>query len=148
MTTWIINTNSNTCHIYDYTRSPGHLNLIKELLHPENRLKDTDLVSDRPGHYHSRINNRGAYTQSTDPKEHKIDTFAREIAVVLKQGKDQKAYEKLVLIAEPHMNGLLFKHLDNHVSQMITNNVKKDVVFLKEQELLDFVRKHAQYPDA
>lgn len=148
MATWVINTNSNTCHIYDYQKNPGHLDLLKEIQHPENRLKDTDLVSDGPGHYHSRINNRGSYSQSTDPKEHKVDTFAREIAILLKQGKDQNAYEKLVLIAEPHMNGLLFKHLDTHVSQRIVNNIQKDVMFLKHHELLKFLHEHTQYPDA
>src|SRR5262249_23394085 len=105
-------------------------------------------IADERGRYHSRSTNRGAYVQETDPKEHNIDCFAREIAIILNQGRTQNAYEKLVLIAEPRMNGLLFKHLDEHVNHMIVNNIKKDVIFLKHHELLDFLYEHTQYPDA
>ena len=148
MTTWVINTNSNTCHIYDYKRNPGQLTLIKKIEQPENKLKNQDLVSDTQGHYRSRINNRGAYSADTQPKEHNIDMFAREIAIALNQARNEHAYDKLVIIAEPHMNGKLFKHMDEHVSQYVVNNIKKDIIYLKNHELLSFLHENTQYPDS
>lgn len=151
MTTWVINTNTNTCHIYDYEKkNKGHLNLIKEIDHPENKLRDVDLISSRPGRQYrsgSTTYNRDTYSQRTDPKEHAIDMFAREIATTLKKGREQAAYEELIVIAEPHMNGLLFKHLDEPTREGVRNKILKDVMFLKPHELLKFLQKHTEYPD-
>ncbi len=49
--TWIVLTDSNACRIYDYAKHPVKLTLVKEIFHPENKLKTSELVSDRPGHY-------------------------------------------------------------------------------------------------
>ena len=64
---------SNTCRIYQYSKKPTQLTLLKELKHPENKLKDIDLTSDKPGHYKSSSATHGAYSQPSDPKEIKIE---------------------------------------------------------------------------
>src|SRR5579871_5043532 len=101
--TWVINTDSNTCRIYDYSKKPGHLTLIKEIQHPENRLRDIDLTTDKPGHYRTDGSAHGSYSQPSDPKEVKIEDFSREIAKELDHGRNTNAYKKLIVIAPPHM---------------------------------------------
>lgn len=140
--TWILATDSNTCRLYDYSKKPELLTLVKEIKHPENKLRDIDLTSDKPGHYKASGGAHGAFSQPSDPKEIKIDDFSREIANVLDHGRNTHAYEKLVVIAPPHMNGLLIHHMNKHVRDLVTHNLKKDILHCTEQELLDFLRQH------
>ncbi len=146
---WVVNTNSNKCHIYHYQKSPALLTLVKEIAHPENRLKKSDyLTSDKPGRYLSDTSGAGgSFGQRTDPKEIAIDDFSREIAHELNHGRSTHAYEKLIIITPPHMNGLLFHHLDKHVKNLIVNTIQKDLQHLTEAELLTLLKTEAKYPD-
>jgi protein required for attachment to host cells len=145
---WIVNVNSNLCRIYDYQKSPAQVTLIKEINHPENKLKAGDLLtSDKPGHYKSRDSVHGAYQQRTDPKEVEIDHFAREVARELDHGRNKQLYEQVIVIAPPHISGLLMQHTDKHVKDLIYKNIHKDILHMKDHELLDFLKTHAKYPD-
>ena len=143
---WIMNSNSNVCRIYALNKKNAELILVKELQHPENKLKSSDLTSDKPGRYQSSHTARGAYTQPSQPREIKVDNFYREIAKELDQGRCNQSYDELVIIAPPHLNGLLFQHLDKHVKDLIINNIKKDLLHLSDHELIKFLRVHIQYP--
>src|SRR5690349_10221504 len=126
---WIVTANSNVCRIYQYDKNPGKLVLIKELNHPENRLKTGDfLTSDRPGHYQTDSGAHGSYSPRTDPKDVEIDNFSREIAQELNQGRMRQAFSELIVITPPHVNGLLAAHLDKNVKHMITREIHKDVM--------------------
>lgn len=140
--TWIVTTNSNTCKLYNYIKNPEQLTLVKEINHPENKLRDMDLTSDKPGHYKSRGDAHGAFSQPSDPKEIKIDEFSREIAKTLDHGRNTHAYKKLIVIAPPHMNGLLLGHMNKHVTDLVIDNIKKDMLQCTSGELLDFLHQH------
>ncbi len=144
---WVINTNSNACHIYEYHKKPEKLSLVKKINHPENKLKNSEfLTSDKPGRYQAANSAQGAFSPHTDPKDVVIDDFAREIARVLNQGRTSNLYEKLIIISAPHMNGLIHQHLDKHVESLVTHNIQKDYMHLTDNELLDFLRENTQFP--
>lgn len=142
---WVLNANSNTCRIYQYDKHPAKITLVKEIQHPENRLKKSEyLTSDKPGRYRTDNSTGGAYSPPTDPKEVEIEHFAREIAGELNQGRNSNAYKKLIMITTPHMAGLLAQHMDKHVKELVNHKIQKDVVHLTDHELLEFVREHTK----
>jgi protein required for attachment to host cells len=145
---WVVNTDSNTCRIYQYSKNPTQLTLLKEISHPENKLRDIDLTSDKPGRYKASNSSHGAYSQRTDPKEIKIDDFSREIARELDNGRNTNAYKNLIIIAAPHMNGLLFQHFNKNVKNLVTHNLEKDFIHLADHELLEMLKTHTKYSDA
>src|SRR3990167_4432809 len=145
---WVVMANTNFCRIYSYDKNHATLSLINEINHPEFRLKTSDtLTTERPWHYHAGESARVAYSPHMDAKEVVIDNFAREIAVKLDEGRKNNAYEKLIIITPPQMNGLLSQHLNKHIKQMVINTIQKDVPHLNEPELIEFLKTHAQYPD-
>ncbi|MES2219047.1 MAG: host attachment protein [Pseudomonadota bacterium] len=143
---WVVTVNAVKCKIYQYQKSPPKLILLNESSHPENRLrKEEFLTSDKPGHYKSSSSNRGAYSPRTDPKEVELDNFAREIAKQLDHGRTDHAYDKLIIIGSPHMNGLLFQHLNKNVKDLVSNEIQKDLQNYTDRELLEFLKTHAQF---
>lgn len=138
--------NSNTCKMYHYIKHPVKLSLLKEINHPENKMHNRDLTSDRPGHYQGGISSRGAYEPHMDTKKTKIDDFTREIATELNSERNKNDYQKLILIAPSQVVGLIFQHLDKHVKDLITNDIQKDIVHLSDKELIEFLRTNANFP--
>lgn len=145
---WVVNTNSSACHIYDYQKSPTQLTLIKELSHPQNRHKKSDyLTSDKAGRYKTEMSAASGWEPHTDPKVVEIEKFSREIAKELDHGRNQHNYEKLIVIAPPHMSGVLLEHLNKHVKELIVNTIQKDLQHLSKNELLDFLKINTKYQD-
>lgn len=148
----VLITNTNSCKIYQYVKSPAKLSLLNAIQHPENKLKSGELVSDRPGHYQGGSGGagqaaRGAFSFPSDPKQIEIDNFARQIAVLLNEERNKNAFDKLIVVAPPHMDGLLMQHLNKHVKGMVTNNIKKDIMHYNDHDLLHFLHENAQFPD-
>jgi protein required for attachment to host cells len=113
---WVINYNAVDCHVYIYDKSIPKLNLVQELKDPRNRTKN-------------------------DPKEVEIDHFAREIAAVLEKGRNDHAYNELLVIGPPHMNGMLFKHMNKFVKEMVKGEFQKDFQNINAKDLLEFIQK-------
>lgn len=143
----VINANAASCRIYHYTKQPLKLTLLKEILHPENRLKDSDIYSDRNGHYQGGESSRGAYSPHMDAKAVLLDNFAREITHELNHERLKNGLDGIVIIAPPHMDGLLYQHLDKNTKGMVRHNIKKDLLHLQDKALLDFLQEHTRYPD-
>lgn len=143
----VVNTNTNTCRIYHYVKHPAQLTLIKEIKHPENKLRSGEITSDRPGHYKAGNAAHGAYSPHMEAKEVEIDNFSREIANELDKERMKKEYEEAIIIAPPHMNGLLFQHVNKHVKDLVINNIEKDLIHLTDHELLKYLQAHTQYHD-
>lgn len=143
----VVNTNSNTCRIYYYDKNPAQLTLLKEISHPENKLKISDITTDRPGHYIAGQSARGAYSPPMDAKEVEIDNFSREIARELNKNRNKNDFDELIVIAAPHMNGLLFQHINKEVKNLVINKIEKDLLHLSDHELLDFLKIHTKYHD-
>ena len=141
----VINANTNDCKIYHYDKHPAQLKLLKEISHPANKLKNRDLTSDRPGHYQGGESARGSYSPHMEEKENEINNFSREIARELNQRRNENDYKTLIVIAPPHMYGLLVQHLNKHVKNMVTHDIQKDLIHYTERELLDFLKVNTKY---
>lgn len=141
-TTWILTADTSTCRIYKSTTKPYQFSLVKELLRPEAKLRDIEMTSGRAGRFNTGTTTQGTYTQQSDPKEIENDDFAREIAKELDNGRNNHDYDRLIIVALPHMNGLLLQHTNKHINNLITHNIKNDVIPLTEQKLSDFLREH------
>jgi protein required for attachment to host cells len=141
---WVIAANATACRIFHYGRNAAKLTLIKQIFHPENRLKLQDyLSSERPG-----LDSRGAFSPQTAPKDVELNNFAREIGREIMRGRKADAFDKLIVIAPPHMGGLILTHVDKLTEAMVMNYIHKDPQHFTESDILGYLKKYAQYPDA
>lgn len=120
--TWILVANASLAKLYENMGPNKGLKLVKELIHPESRLKNADLVTDRPG----GSNGLGATQPQTLPKDHEAKTFAQELAQELYIGRTKNAFERAIVIAPPSFMGMLNTVLDHPTAQLITDRFEKD----------------------
>jgi len=145
--TWVVVSNTNECWVYKYSRSPEDFRLVHHLARPENKLKDKDLASDKPGHYKTATATRGDYEQETSPREALRNDFAREIAELLDKARVEHHYDELIFIVVPKMYGAILDHTNKFVDTLIRNRLEKDLTHLKKEALLEYLKKHMHYPD-
>jgi protein required for attachment to host cells len=121
--TWILVANSSLAKLYANLGPNQGLKLVKELMHPASRQKNSDLVSDHPG---SNIAGKGNGEPQTLPKEHEAKVFAQEIARELYQGRAANAYGRAILVAPPGFMGVINSTLDGPTAKMVTDRFEKD----------------------
>ena len=141
MKTWILVASSAEAKILttDNLRI-GELEIVREFSHPESRIKTSDLMSGKPGHYKTDNGMRGAYSKN-DPKEVEAEHFAFELAHELKIGWDQNQYKSLLIVAPSHFYGLIKKHFHDHKIVEL-DHISKDYTKYTLFELHDSLKKH------
>ena len=133
--TWILVANASLAKLYENLGSNKGLKLVKELIHPESRQKNGELVSDRSGAMAMTGSGGGSMQPQTMPKQHEAKVFAQEIAQALYHGRTSNAFKRAIVVAPPAFMGLLNAVIDGPTAQLITDRFEKDYTKTPENEL-------------
>ncbi len=114
---------------------------LSDQVNPAARLRDQDLATDAPGRYRGGGTNGQQHTEDprTAPREKAAEHFARDIAAAIEQAIAEHKLQKLYLIAEPNMLGLVRKALPEHYRQLVAKEIAKDIVARPPAEIRDFL---------
>ena len=127
---------------YDMVGLKNGLRLVGRAVHPEARLHDRDLVSDRPGRVFDHANlsggRRGAVAHHAtggerSPRRIEAAKFARRIAGELDAERGRGSYDQLVLISGPSFLGLLRASLSKSLQAAVALEVAKDLVHCSDK---------------
>ena len=133
--TWILVANASLARLYEHLGPNKGLKLVKEMIHPESRLKNADLVTDRPGSMAAGGNGQGAKQPHTVPKEHEAKVFAHELAQTLYNGRTRNAFGRAIVFAPPSFMGMLNAVIDHPTAQLITDRFEKDYTKSPEPQI-------------
>jgi len=137
--TWILVGHEAGARVFE-NRGPGKgLELVETIEHPEGRLRDRDIDSDRPGRSFRKDSGdprRSAMSRGEGPHDRVIADFARALADKLQHGRVENQYERLVLVAPPGFLGLLRASLDGPTAELVVGSIDKDLATRKESELI------------
>jgi len=134
-TTWILVANAARARLYENTGIGKGLKLLSEFLHPESRMKGSDLVSDRAGYVQGVGNGHASRQPATDPKQNEAEHFAHEIARSLELGRGQNKYERLILVVGSPFLGTLKARLSDQVLTLTSDTLEKDYTAANEREI-------------
>ena len=127
--TWIVVAESSRARIFEAATPAADLTEIEDRVHPAGRMHNRDLVSDRQGHDSGEAGS-GPHVldESTPAHVEEMHKFAREIAERLEQGLNDKAYDRLVMVAPPKFLGVLRDALPERVAGCVSESLHKDLV--------------------
>jgi len=133
---WILVADAARARIFSVDSPTAPLQPQEQLLSPEARLREQDLQSDRPGRSFDGVGaGRHTTDPSTSPKQQEAVRFAAEIMQHLERGRIDKAFDRLILVAEPHFLGLIRKTIEPGVEKMITLELDKDLSKLNRADI-------------
>lgn len=108
--------------------------------HPEARVQEQALQSDRPGRAHESVGKaRHALAPDVDSSEHERAVFAKEIGSYIEQARQRHQFKKLLLIAEPKMLGSLRKELSGDTMNLVKRELSKNITQQDEREIKRYV---------
>ncbi|MDB6096143.1 MAG: hypothetical protein JWM09_421 [Francisellaceae bacterium] len=143
---WVLLANASSASFYSVSEKNRHFNLIKKIDHPESKLKERELDTDRPGHFHkAKTTIRGAFEEPLSHKYLQRMDFAKQINLELENGRINSHYKGIIIIAEPHFYGLINTNAPQEVQSMIKFHLPKDYTHYSEKELitqLEMLLKH------
>jgi protein required for attachment to host cells len=114
--------------------------MMEEFAHPESRAKNRNLVSDRMGRTKPSMGTGEPYAAKvfrTEPKLVEAQRFARELAERLSHGRDENAFNKLVIAAPPQFLGILRSTLEERIKNCVTDWIEKDYTQLDDWTLAE-----------
>jgi protein required for attachment to host cells len=137
---WIVVANRVTARIFAAATPLGAIDEVETLLHPEGRVPEQSLVSDKPGRTHDRAGpGRSAADPDTTQHEHEATLFAAQIAATLAKARNDNRYGTLVIAAPPAFLGVLRKALDAQTQNVVTLELDKDLAHLDARSLRSYL---------
>jgi protein required for attachment to host cells len=142
---WILTANRAGARILE--KQGGTLTLLEAIDNHQGRLRDRDIDSDRHGRSFDRATSaRHALSSSESPHEHLAKAFARGLADKLRQARLTGRFERLVIVAEPHLLGLIRGALDAVTARMVIASVAKDLEQISVDALAEHLPELPQQP--
>jgi protein required for attachment to host cells len=139
---WLVVADGSRARIFSYIDKHGAWDLEHEIDHPAARSHTRDLVTDQQG----RVRQSGygnyapAMSNHVDAHAQEEVKFARGLADRMAHGLDDRAYDRIGLVAPPHFLGLLRRHVSDRVASMLFLELGKDYTAAGEPELRERLR--------
>src|SRR5947208_16402497 len=133
-TTWIIAADSSRARILQVTDRNERLDEIDDLLNPEGRVHDRELISDAHPRFHG-ADGPGSDREEMSATEHATELFAKRVGEYLDKARSAHRYDRLHLIAPPKFLGQLRKELDKEVQKLVADELPKDLSWLDARDI-------------
>jgi len=135
-TTWIIAADSSRARILQVTDRAHDLAEIEDLLNPEGRVHDRELISDAHARFSGHAGGGpGSDREETSATEHATERFAKRVGNYLESARTAHRYDRLHLIAPPKFLGQLRKELGKEVQKLVAAELPKDLSSLNARDL-------------
>ena len=138
--TWIMVADAARAQLFVNEGAQEPIAPVHSLENPNAHLRDRDLVSDKPGRSIESVG--GAHHAEDRVDHHRAEktAFARRIAEYVEQGAVDKKFDRLVLVAPPHMLGDLRGALGRQAQARVSHEIAKDLTKLPVAKLQEQLR--------
>jgi protein required for attachment to host cells len=132
---------SSRARVYLADTPSSPLNELQDLVNPEGRLHEGDLVAASPGS-DGGSSGQGRHIMNSRSSAHKAaqSGFARQLVDELEQKRNAQAFDQLVLVAPPAFLGELRSTMPKALSSMVTEELSKNLVAHSTQEVRDHLK--------
>jgi protein required for attachment to host cells len=124
---WVVVADSCRARIFSAEKPTSPLVELQILTHPEGRLHQGDLVTDRPGRDRNSSNRSHDMGHECDAKDEEALRFAAEVCEVMENGRARGEFQKLYIVSAPGFLGLLRKHQSGSLKKMVSEEIAKNL---------------------
>ncbi len=138
--TWFLVADSSRARLYELENRKGPFVEVEDFEHPEGRLHEGDLVTDRPGFDGGSVG-QGPHVldDKVSAREQENLRFAEHLAERLDALRTSGRLQRLVLVAPPAFLGLLREKLGKETQELVVKQVDKNLVQQPPEVLRDYL---------
>jgi protein required for attachment to host cells len=116
------------------------LRLLDAFAHPQGRLRNRDIDSDRPGRSFDSVGSaRHANDTEDRATDHLAEIFAAQLSEILERGRVAHRFGRLVLVADRRFLGKLRQALTVQTLRLVGGSLAKDLSSLSDRDLVPIV---------
>ena len=136
---WVLAADNVHARLFRAEHITGPLQEMRDIVNPESRLQERELVSDAPGRgFGPSVGNRQAYGEPSE-KEHQARMFAREVIDEVEKLRARGELERFHVIAEPGFLGRLREHYSPPLKKCIGAEVTNHATQCRAEEIRDLL---------
>ncbi len=124
---WVVVADASRARIFSAENPSGPLVEIQTLAHPEARLHEGDLVSDKSGRDRNTGSGSHDMGNQNEAKQEEAIRFASQVGQALECGRTNKQFKKLYVVAAPGFLGLMRKNRTGSLQKMVTAEISKNM---------------------
>ena len=137
--TCVVVAESSRARVFEMTSPRTPMREMQDMVHPQSRIHEQKLTSDRPGRTFDRHGQgHHAMQKEVGAREQETLDFAAQVAGYLQTACAGNAFEDIVIIAAPEFLGTLRKKLDPGTRKLVVREIDKNIVQHNEAD----IRKH------
>jgi protein required for attachment to host cells len=122
--TWVVLANARVANVYAHMGPGNGLTAVGD---QSRHAPEIPMPRDKAGVGHSIGGPGVSAVAQKSPKEMAENRFAKEVIDGLSEARRRKRFDRLVLIAGPHMMGLLRANLNGPLSAVLIGEIPKDL---------------------
>ena len=127
MSILVVVADASRARILSTREDPGELYEVEDLVHPESRQREQDLVAEGMG------SDSGGYGRQlmgheNAAHEREADIFAKELCDLIDKRRQHEKLRRVYLVAAPHFLGLLRARLSKQCTSLVSDEVAKNLV--------------------
>jgi protein required for attachment to host cells len=137
-TVWVLVCDSAKSRVFEvHEGDPQQWHIVELTIHAESRAKASELATDHLGQRSSEGGgvHHNALAPGASPKEVEKEHFLHSLVTMLDQALRTKRFYRWVLVAPPHVAGVLKKDLTPQLEKHLLRTVDKDYNQLDVHEL-------------
>jgi protein required for attachment to host cells len=145
---WVLVCDSAKSRLFEVHEDNPNWRLVELTTHAESRSKASELVGDHSGRRSSEgpSVHHNALAPSSSPKEVEKGHFLHSLVMTLDQALRAKLFYRWVLVAPPHVAGVLKKDLTPQLEKHLMTTVDKDYNQVDVRELAERLREDVRIP--
>lgn len=125
---WIVAAGGGRARIFESAARAGPLTELRNLTDPSARQRARDIDTDAPGRsFDSFGRGRHAMAPRSERRQQNLQRFAADIADVLNRERRADRFDKLYLLAEPKLMGLLRAALDDATRSLVAGEIDRNL---------------------
>lgn len=139
--TWIVVADSSRARFFQVEKPVGPLREMRDLVNPDGRLHEGDLVSDAPGRTHqgqAGPERRQAFDEPS-AKQHETRRFAREVIESIDKLRNSGELKKFHVLAEPGFLGQLREHYSAPLKKCVGEEITRRVTQQRPEKIRELL---------
>lgn len=124
---WVVAADAARARIFQARQRDGALTEIEDLANPDVRHGQRSLRADREGHAANAAGGGHALQRNATEDHQVAEDFARRVARRLAQGRRRGEVDRIYVLAEPHLLGVVRESLDAPTRRLLAGEIDRDV---------------------
>lgn len=134
---WILVANKARAVVVEQRARGERPSIVATIEHPEGRLLDSELKSDRPGQtFDSRGVARNAMQSKESPVKHETRVYVRKLVRTLDKAAAKERFNELELVCPSELLGELRAALSPSIAERVTRETTRDIAKWTNAEIL------------